>query len=442
MSTAPLTVLVFVLVYAWLIASRRHRAKAVWIGLAFIFVIPRLVGAEPVFSLLDLFARTADGGWASINWNVIGIFCGSMIVAEVLIYSGVPAACADLLIDKSPNVGWAILVVCIFASAISTFADNTATVLIIAPIAIALARKLKVSAVPFVIGLAISANLQGTATLIGDPPSMLLAGHFGLNFNDFFWYGGRPGIFFAVQVGAVAGFAVLWFIFRRYKQPVEQMPVEPVRSWFPAVVLTAMVCSLAAGSWVDKNFVWFGGASCLASAAVLIAWLMRRDRENAVRILKSFDFSTLFFLAGVFMVVFALKESGVIGGAARLVGSLVGSSTLAAFLLVVVFSVCLSAFVDNIPYVAAMLPLVDALSTDVGLGAGSMLLPFGLLIGACLGGNITPIGASANVVAYGMLNRTEGESVSFMEFVKIGLPFTLAAVAAGTFFLWVTWVWM
>ncbi|MHC4481802.1 MAG: ArsB/NhaD family transporter, partial [Planctomycetota bacterium] len=291
-------------------------------------------------------------------------------------------------------------------------------------------------------GLAISSNLQGTATLIGDPPSMMLAGYFRLNFNDFFWYNGRPGIFFAVQVGAVAGFVVLWLLFRRYKQPIAEMKPQKPRSWFPLIVLGLMIAGLAGASWVDPNFVWFGAANCLLAGVIVMSWLMVRDRQNALRILKSFDKSTLFFLAGVFMMVYALRESGVIRAAARWVAGATGSNVLGAFVLVVVFSMLLSAFVDNIPYVAMMLPLVDALGTDMGVADTNMVLPFGLLIGACLGGNVTPIGASANIVAYGLLNQTEGESLSFLGFVRIGLPFTLAAIAAGSAFLWITWMWL
>ncbi len=432
-TSALVTLIVFGLVYAWLIASRGHRAKAIWIGIGVLF----LAG---VLGPGDLFALSERGGWASINWNVIGIFTGTMLVAEVFIYSRVPALCADMLIDRSPNVGWAILAVCIFASFVSTFTDNTATVLIIAPIAMALARKLEVSAAPFVIGLAISSNLQGTATLIGDPPSMILASHFQLNFNDFFWHGGRPGIFFAVQVGAVAGFTVLYLIFRRYRQPVVQIEPEEPRSWFPLCVLALMICGLAAGSYVDPRFRWFGAATCLTAAAVSMAWLARRQSDHAAKVLKSFDFSTLFFLAGVFMIVYALNRTGLVRMAAGGVGSVVGSSVLGAFVLVVAASVLLSAVVDNIPYVAAMLPLVDALGADMPIPEANMILPFGLLIGSCLGGNITPIGASANVVAFGLVNRAEGEAVSFLDFLKIGLPFTLAAVGAGAAFLWLTWM--
>jgi Na+/H+ antiporter NhaD/arsenite permease-like protein len=433
------TVIVFASVYAWLVISRHHRAKAIWIGVGVLFLLPTLVGGPSVLGLGDLFARTERGGWASINWNVMGIFAGTLLVAEVFIYSGVPAYCADVLIERSPNVGWAILAVCMLASAISAVAENVATVLIVAPIAMELARKLDVSARPFIIGLAVSSNLQGTATLIGDPPSMILAAHYQLNFNDFFWLNGRPSVFFAVQVGAVAGFVVLWLMFRHYREPVGELERVKPRSWVPTVVLGLMIVGLACASGVDRSFTWFGGTVCMVAAVVVIGWFWRRDRANAMAALRSYDWSTTFFLAGVFMMVHALLKSGAIEVAARWAAAMTGGNVLGAFALVVVFSVVVSAFVDNVPYLAAMLPLVDSLGTQMGMPADSMLLPFGLLVGACLGGNVTPIGASANIVAYGVLNKAEGESCSFLDFVKVGLPFTLAAVAAGSAFLWVVW---
>ena len=431
--------IVFCLVYLYVIVMNRHLAAAMWVGVAILAVVPLLFGLRPILNPLDVF-RMEHGSWSSINWNVIGVFAGTLLVAEVFIHSRVPAAMADWLIDKTPTVGLAILAVCLISGFISTFAANVATVLIVAPIALELARKLRVSPVPFLIGIALAANLQGTATLIGDPPSMILAARYKMNFMDFFWYKGHLGIFFAVQVGAAASFAVLWFLFRKFKQPVVELPVEKPRSWFPTVVMGVMIVLLGFGSLVDADFAWFGGAVCLAAGAVAVAWQYRRERGIAIRILKSYDWATTFFLMGVFMMVYALTTSGVVETAARAVYSITGNSVLGAFLLVTFVSMVLSGFVDNIPYIAAMLPLVANLGAQMHIG-GNMVLVFGLLLGTCLGGNITPIGASANVVAYGML-REMGEDVSFLRFVKIGLPFTLAATAAGAAFLWVVWMWM
>jgi Na+/H+ antiporter NhaD/arsenite permease-like protein len=434
---------IFAFVYLWLVFIRGHRAKAVWVGVAAIAVLPVLAGMEPVVVPGDLFARGPAGGWEAINWNVMGIFAGTLIVAEAFIHSRVPAYCADLLIRRSPNVGCAILAVCMLGGLISSVVENVATVLIVAPLAMALASKLKVSSAPFLIGLAVCSNLEGTATLIGDPPSMLFAAHFNLNFNDFFWLHGRPGIFFAVQVGAVAGVGVLWLLFRRYREPVGRIEVTPPLSWVPSVILALMILGLAGASWVDPDFLWFGAAVCMSAAAGAWLWLCRRDRREAARVLKSYDWSTTLFLAGVFVLVYALDKSGVVDVCARAVAGMTGGNVLGAFVLVVALSVLLSAFIDNVPYLAAMLPLVDSLSRDMGLGGDNLLLPCGLLVGACLGGNVTPIGASANIVAYGMVQKAEGEgAMSFLGFIKIGLPFTLAAVTASAAFLWAIWVWV
>ncbi|MFP4026954.1 MAG: SLC13 family permease [Candidatus Brocadiia bacterium] len=440
-----LTAIIFCIVYGFIIFSKRYVAVALWIGIGALCVLPLLWGQKPVVNPQDLFLimRQEDGwAWASINWNVIGIFSGTLLIAQVFIYSRVPAVMSDWLVAKSPNVGWAILGVCAMASFISMFADNVATVLIVAPIAMELAKKLDVSPAPFLIGIAISSNLQGTATLIGDPPSMILAAEYRMNFAEFFVQHGRAGVFWAVQFGAIAGFFVLWLMFRKYRQSISEQPSAKPRSWVPTILLVGMIVALAFGSLVDADFMWFGGTVCLTAGALGITWLWHQNRENAVRILRSFDWSTCFFLMGVFMMVFALKEgqSDIIPLLAEGVRSLTGDSILTAFILIVAVSMFLSGFIDNIPYLAAMLPLVQDLTGHLGgLEANNMVLAFGLLIGSCLGGNITPVGASANVVSYGMLRRM-GEGTSFWDFVKIGLPFTLAATTASSLFVWVVWM--
>ncbi len=418
--------IVFSAVYLFLVLSRRHRALALWVGV----------------TLLLVFGRVTLGGLVSdINWNVIGIFAGTLVMAELFIHSKVPARLAAILVDRSGTVGIAILWVCALTSFISAFVENVATVLIVAPIALELSRRLKISPVTFLIALAISSNLQGTATLIGDPPSMILAGYQKMSFNDFFFLGGKPGIFFAVQLGALLSFVVLYLLFRRFKQPIRQIEVERVETWFPTLLLTLMVVCLAGSSSLDPDFRYLGGVICIFFGLLGLVHQFLRDRRKDQRqrcrqVLKEYDLETTFFLAGIFVMVGALTRVGLIGDLARGIQLITGDSVFWAYTIIVWGSVLFSAFVDNVPYLTAMIPVAAMLSQ--GLGIPPQLLIFGLLIGSCLGGNITPIGASANIVAVGLLRR-EGYHVSFGEFVKIGLPFTLAATLGS--YLFVLWVW-
>ena len=417
--------IVFAAVYLFLILSRHHRALTLWIGVA----------------LLLILGRVSPGGMLTdINWNVIGIFAGTLVLAELFILSGVPARMATILVDRSSTVGMAILWICALTSFISAFVENVATVLIVAPIALEISRRLKVSPVSFLIALAISSNLQGTATLIGDPPSMILAAYQKMSFNDFFFLQGKPGIFFAVQLGAVLSFVVLYFLFRKFNQRVEQIPVKPVETWTPTILLALMVVCLAGASSLDPDFRYLGGAICLFFGLLGLIHRARRDRGTSQgrcrRVLREYDLETTFFLAGIFVMVGALTRVGLITDLARSIQSITGGSTFWAYTMIVWVSVLFSAFVDNVPYLTAMIPVAAVLSRSLGIPP--QLLVFGLLIGSCLGGNVTPIGASANIVAVGLLRR-QGYHVSFWEFVKIGLPFTLAATLGS--YLFVLWVW-
>ena len=416
---------IFCAVYLFLILSRRHRALALWVGVAILFVF----GGTTLSDLI-----------ADINWNVIGIFAGTLVIAELFIHSRVPARLAAILVDRSATVGIAVLWICVLTSVISAFVENVATVLIVAPIALELSRRLKVSPVSFLIALAISSNLQGTATLIGDPPSMILAGYQKMSFNDFFFLHGKPGIFFAVQIGALISFVVLWLIFRRFSQPVQKIPLERVESWFPTALLALMVLGLAVGSFLDPGFRYLGGIICLFFGLVgLIFQYLRDRREGRYRwrqVVREYDLETTFFLAGIFVMVGALTRVGLIDDLARGIQSVTGDSPFWAYSVIVWASVLFSAFVDNVPYLTAMIPVAALLSQ--GLQIPPQLLVFGLLIGSCLGGNVTPIGASANIVSVGLLRR-EGYHVSFWEFVKIGLPFTVAATLGS--YLFVLWIW-
>lgn len=373
--------------------------------------------------------------WA-INWNVMGIFVGTLVVADIFMESRVPAFLAEVIVDKAKNTAWAILAICALTGFISAFVENVATVLIVAPIALALAKKLQIQPVKMMIAIAISSNLQGAATLIGDPPSMLLGGFAKMNFMDFFFYQGKPGIFFAVELGAIASFVVLYLIFRTHRQKTELVAVEKVKSWFPTYLLVLLIILLAGSSFFDTGFSFVAGVLCMVFAVISILWEKLANKGSIIEGVKSLDWDTTFFLMGVFMLVGAITITGWIETVSISLSNLIGENIFLGYTLLVFIAVFVSAFVDNVPFLAAMLPV--AISMSQRLGINPSLFLFGLLIGASLGGNITPIGASANIVACGLLKK-EGYHVKFREFAKIGLPFTLVAVTAAYLFVWFVW---
>ncbi len=413
--------IIFLGVYLFLASSTRYRGMAAWAGV-FLYLVFGVVRPGSVLS--------------TINWNVMGIFVGTLFITEIFIYSQVPAFLADGLVNRSKNVGLAALLVCILSSAISALVENVATVLIVAPIALEIARKLKTSPVPFIVGIAVCSNLQGAATLIGDPPSMILAGFTGLNFNDFFFLQGRPGIFFSIELGAIASFFVLWMIFRKYRQKIPRLEQTPVETWIPTAILGAMIAGLALSSFIRTEFDYLAGTICMVAGLFGLLWQSSRDRKRTIFVLKSFDWDTSALLAGIFVLVGGLESSGCIAFIAEKVMQIGASNTFNIYSILVWLSVGISAFVDNVPYVTAMIPVGQTLAAS--LGVAPYLFLFGILIGACIGGNVTPIGAAANIVGVGLLKKN-GYRCTFWDFVKIGLPFTLVAVMAAYLFTWLIW---
>ena len=373
--------------------------------------------------------------FGSINFNVLGVFLGTMILSGLFIHSKVPAYFASKLVARSKNVGMAILFMCLLAGFISSFTENVATILIVAPVAFEVAKKLKANPIPFLIGIAVSSNLQGSATMIGDSPSIILAASQKMNFMDFFWMKGRPGIAFAVEIGAVASFIVLYLLFRRFTQGVQKIETVKVKTWIPSILMALMILTLGALSFIVNRPYYSIALTCLTFGIIGLLWHKIFAKEG-FSFIKNIDWHTFFFLIGVFVLIGALSHVGIISDIAKFVSNLTRGNILLTFTLIVWISVFISAFIDNIPYITAMIPVAMILARD--MGARPELFLFGLLIGATLGGNITPIGASANIVSMGML-REQGYKVGFRDFLKIGLPFTLAAVSAAYVFLWIVW---
>ena len=424
-----LTLITFAVGYSGIIFfSKRKSYFAGFAALVIIFLTIIFSSAEKSSSLIYIVK--------SINWNVLGIFVGTLIIAEAFIESGVPALIAHYLVSKSKNVGMAILYLCIMASFISAFVENVATVLIVAPVALEIADRQKISPVPFLIGIAISSNLQGTATLIGDPPSMILAGYMKITFNQFFILKGKPGIFFAIQIGAVASFFVLFLFYKKYKDKVFENVREKVNSWFPTYLIVLMILLLAISSLIDPEFSYLSGAISMFLGVVASLWFLLRLKISRRELLKKIDFDTLIFLISIFILVGGIKRAGIMDDIANITVTRLGANLFLIYTVIVWGSVLISAFIDNVPYITAMIPAVSLMAQR--LSVSPYLLVFGLLIGSCLGGNITHVGASANVVSVSILKR-RGYNIGLREFSKIGLPFTLSATAASYIFVWLIW---
>ncbi len=413
----------FALTYVLLLVFADYRAY-IALGSAVIFVLMGILPVSQVFGAID--------------WNVLMMIAGTMGTVALFIESRMPALLADIILEKVPNVKWAIVALALFAGFISAFVDNVATVLMVAPVALAVSKKLEISPVSVIISIAVASNLQGAATLVGDTTSILLGGYADMNFLDFFWYANRPGMFFVVQLGALMSTFVLLYYFRDLTQKIAPMGRTEVTDYFPSYLMLGTVGLLILASFVQNKPETTNGIICMVLFAIgLIKEVgAKKDTGLIKKYLAEIDYQTLLLLGGLFVVIAGIREAGVVDSVARLFVQVGSNNIFVIYTLIVWASVILSAFIDNIPYVATMLPVVAGISNL--LGVEPHLLYFGLLTGATLGGNLTPIGASANITGIGILKK-EGHSVSTMDFMKIGIPFTLSAVIAGYVAIWVFW---
>lgn len=374
-----------------------------------------------------------------INWNVILIYLGSMTIAALFLYSNVPARIADGIINSSKNTGLAIIAILAMTGIISIFVENVATVLVMAPIALALCKKLNMNPTYFMIGLAVMSNLEGTATLVGDPPSMIFASYAGYNFNDFFFHNGHFSIFWIIQAGLLAGCVYFYFLFAKKNTEKVQVEKTEVIGWTPLVLLLVMIFGLAGISFLPFDFPYLSGLFVLALGIMGIIWYManqKKSKEETWTLIKELDWETIFFLLGIFVVVGAIQEIGLLEDFAVFLSSICGGSKLLGFIIILIVSILISGFVDNVPYIIAMLPVAGGMAAQMNLNPE--LFMFALLVGSCLGGNLTPFGASANVVSMGIVKK-EGYPMNFGGWLKIAGPFTLITTGIAALFLWGIW---
>ena len=447
MQTITLIALIlFGITYVLMMALQKVRPY-IALGSALIFIG---LGAVSFFSpdTFGSFSYTPLEALKNIDWNVIMMIAGTMGTVYLFIESKMPQLMSDWLISHVSSVKWVVVVLSLFAGIVSAFVDNVATVLMIAPVALAFCSKLKISPVSAIICIAVSSNLQGAATLVGDTTSILLAKAANLDFSDFFVDDGKPGMFWVVEAGAVMSALIILFMFRKENGKIDYHDRTKVEDMFPTWLLIGTVAALIAVSFIPYKEAANGGfykpaitngLICMFFFAVGIVrqFFIKKDKETVVGAFKEIDYYTIFLLIGLFVVIGGVKNAGVVEFLGESIAKLGNGSVFVVYTILVWISVLLSAFIDNIPYTATMLALVPSIAAGVGLG-DPKLLYYGLLCGATLGGNLTPIGASANIAGIGIL-RKEGYEVKAGTFMKFGVPFTLAAVTTGYLMLWFIW---
>ena len=415
------TILLFAITYILMLTFSQYRP---WIAL----------GSAGIFLLSGMLPL--DQVAQNIDWNVLLMIAGTMGLVALFSESKMPALLADLILERVPNVQMAAVALALFAGIISAFVDNVATVLMIAPVALAVCKKLGTNPVPMIIGIAVSSNLQGSATLVGDTTAIMLGSALNLSFLDFFFYQGKPGMFFAVELGAVLSALILLWIFRNEKAPIPETGKRTeVTDYVPTILLSGTIVLLILASFLPEKPAITNGLICCGLMLVGAVYnaLLKDSREGFLAPMKAIDFETIGLLFGLFLIIGGISHMGVIDALADLLAKLGGGNVFVLYTVIVWASVLISAFIDNIPYVATMIPVIAALSSQ--LGCDPTALYFGLLSGATLGGNCTPIGASANITGIGILNKA-GFEVKNADFFRIGIPFTLSAIVPAYLLIW------
>ena len=416
-------IILFAATYVLMIAFGKYRP---YIALAsgLIFIVTQMLPFNQIIGALD--------------FNVLLMIGGTMGLVQLFIDSRMPERLADIIMDKVPNVQWAAVCLSLFSGIISAFVDNVATVLMVAPVAIEICKKLKTNPIPFIISIAVSSNLQGAATLVGDTTAIMLGSALNMSFLDFIWYQGKPGMFFMVELGAVLSACIVYFTFRKEKGSIPKSgKMTEVEDLVPTILLVGAIVLLIVASFLPFEMpAETNGLICftLLIIGLIYNYATKKNLDAIMGPLKAIDLETLGLLVGLFLMIGGISNMGVIDALAQLLAKLGAGNPFLMYTIIVWASVLISAFIDNIPYVATMIPVIAGIAMEMGID--STALYFGLLSGATLGGNCTPIGASANIAGIGIL-RKEGYDVKNGDFFKIGIPFTLSAIVPAYILIWI-----
>ena len=409
---------VFLLTYAIIVSEKIHRTIAAFLGAALV-VITGIVSPEKAVH--------------SIDFNTIGLLVGMMIIVGITRQTGVFEYMAIKAAKSSKGEPLRIIAALSLVTAVlSAFLDNVTTVLLIVPVTFAIANQLKLSPLPFLIAEIISSNIGGTATLIGDPPNIMIGSATGLGFMDF--------VFNLAPVIVLVYVLTIFFIQMIYRKQLVAKPEQQeiimklnekdeikdsalLRKCLAVLTLTVL-------GFILHQYVHLESSVIALSGASLLLLVTREDPEHS---LHAVEWAVIFFFIGLFVVVGALEEVGVIEAVAKWSLAVTGGNMVPTAMLILWLSAIASAFVDNIPFVATMIPLIQDMGRLGGI-ADLNFLWWALSLGACLGGNGTAIGASANVVVIGMAEK-RGQHISFIGYMKIAFPLMLMSIAVSTAYL-------
>ena len=425
MSEAHLAVVIFVITYTLIVSERMHKTTAALAGAM----------AMILFKILPV-----EAAWEAIDLNVIFLLTGMMIIANTMASTGVfqwLAVRAAKAAGGSPS--GVLVILCAVTAVFSAFLDNVTTVVLIAPVALVVARALDVNPVPGLIAIALASNIGGTTTLIGDPPNILIASHAGIDFMTFLTSVGPVAILTLVAFLAAAA------VIGRRREPGSAQHRARVMAMDHSGLITDPgllrisigVLVLVILGFVFQGVLGYEPAAVALFGGVLVLVITRRDPHHE---LVQIEWSTLFFFIGLFIVVGGLETTGVLEAVGERAVDLTQGSLPRSLFLVLWMSAGLSGVVDNIPYTATMLPILDELNADlIAHGHPSNAIWWALAVGADMGGNLTIIGASANVLIANISERN-GHHITFFEFFKWGLPTTLGSMVIASIYFWLRYI--
>ena len=400
--------------------------------------LDRTVVAMSGAVLMILFRILAqDTAFTKIDYNTIGLLISMMVIVMVSKRSGMFEYAAVKMVKFARGEPLKLIIFLSLATGIlSALLDNVTTILLILPITLSIAKDLHVNPIPFIISEVFASNVGGAATLVGDPPNIMIGSGVGLSFMDFL----KNDAVFALPLLVVTSYIIM-FIYRKKlcaskeaKENVMRMNEHECIKDFGLLIKSLSVLVLTTLGFLLHGVFHYESATVATVGALLLLLIAKVKPE---RILHEIEWKTIFFFVGLFIMVEGIKEAGIISALAGQVLNLTHGSLPLTVMAVLWVSAIASAFIDNIPFVATMIPMVK----DIGAMSGLDLAPiwWALSLGACLGGNGTIIGASANVIAVGMAEE-HGKKITFWSYFKVAFPVMILTIAAASVYLWVRYL--